>query len=229
VDVEESTAETADSVAASLDEDEAGESVTELLEQLGRDLSTLAVCEARLAAERNRPRLRRAAREVAVGLVSALAFLTAFALANVAAVQALSAVMPGWAAALVLAAAWAVLGAVLALVLRARAKRASRRTTKTAREARDEAEQELRVTLDRLAPAISREVGLVAVPIAGGIADSVVDAGEELIEDADEMVESIADDLPAGGVVNQVWDVVLMPGRFGVRLATTVLKRGEPS
>jgi hypothetical protein len=26
-------------------------------------------------------------------------------------------------------------------------------------------------------------------------------------------------------VVNQIWDVVLMPGRLGVRVATTVLKR----
>jgi hypothetical protein len=25
-----------------------------------------------------------------------------------------------------------------------------------------------------------------------------------------------------------MWDVVLMPGRFGVKVATTVLKRGEP-
>jgi hypothetical protein len=27
--------------------------------------------------------------------------------------------------------------------------------------------------------------------------------------------------------VNQVWDVVLMPGRFGVKIATTVLKRND--
>jgi hypothetical protein len=41
------------------------------------------------------------------------------------------------------------------------------------------------------------------------------------------MVEAMAEDLPGGGVVNQMWDVVLMPGRFGFRVATTVLKRGE--
>jgi hypothetical protein len=28
-------------------------------------------------------------------------------------------------------------------------------------------------------------------------------------------------------VVNQIWDVALTPGRFGLRLATTVLKRTE--
>ena len=41
----------------------------------------------------------------------------------------------------------------------------------------------------------------------------------------DDMVEGIVDDLPGGSVMNQMWDVVLMPGRFGVRIATTVLKR----
>jgi len=41
------------------------------------------------------------------------------------------------------------------------------------------------------------------------------------------MVEAMAEDLPGGGVVNQMWDVVLTPGRFGLRVATTVLKRGE--
>jgi hypothetical protein len=28
--------------------------------------------------------------------------------------------------------------------------------------------------------------------------------------------------------VNQAWDVVLMPGRFGVKVMTTVLKRSQP-
>ncbi len=59
------------------------------------------------------------------------------------------------------------------------------------------------------------------------MASGVVDAGDEIIESADEIVESITEDVPGGGVVNQMWDVVLMPGRFGVRVATTVLKRGE--
>jgi hypothetical protein len=49
----------------------------------------------------------------------------------------------------------------------------------------------------------------------------------EEIGTADELVEAMAEDLPGGGTVNQMWDVVLMPGRFGLRVATTVLKRGE--
>lgn len=222
-------AETTDSVAASPEDREDEESVTELLEQLGRQLSSLVYYEARLEASRKKPELRRAARSAAVGLGATLAFLTAFALANASAVLALSTVLSSWLAALLLAAAWAAVGALLALALRARARRASRRRVKPLQESRDEAEQAVRATLDRLAPAITNEVGLVAVPIASGLAGGVINSGDDLIEGADEFVESITEELPGGGVVNQVWDVVLMPGRFGVRLATTVLKRGEPT
>ena len=63
------------------------------------------------------------------------------------------------------------------------------------------------------------------MPTAGGIAE----LGEDLIEGADEIVDAVTEELPGGGVVNQVWDVFLAPGRFGLRVATTVLKRGEPN
>jgi hypothetical protein len=60
------------------------------------------------------------------------------------------------------------------------------------------------------------------------MAGDVVEAGEDILEASDEMVEAIAEELPGGGVVNQMWDVVLMPGRLGLKVATTVLKRPEP-
>lgn len=129
-----------------------------------------------------------------------------------------------WFAPLVLAAAWTAVGASLALFMRARAKRVTGWKVKHAEEARAEAEQAVRGTLERLSPAISREIALAAVPMASGMASGVVDAGEEVIDSADEILETIAQDVPGGGVVNQMWDVVLMPGRFGVRVATTVLK-----
>jgi hypothetical protein len=40
-------------------------------------------------------------------------------------------------------------------------------------------------------------------------------------------VDDLTEEIPGGGVVNQVWDVVMAPGRFGIRVATTVLKRGD--
>ncbi len=216
--------EKTDAADLSPEEEEPDQSLTDLLGQLGREIATLVYYEGRLAALRNAPELKRAARDVvaAIGVVAAL--LTAFVLANASAVLALSTVMDGWLAALVLALAWSAVGALLALALWARAKQLTRRESGTVEEARDRAEQAVRDTLEQLAPTITKEIALAAVPTAGGIADM----GEDLLEGADEIVEAITEELPGGGVVNQVWDIVLAPGRFGIRVATTVLKRGEP-
>jgi hypothetical protein len=81
-------------------------SLTELFEQLGRELSELGVSEAQLEAARNMPEVRRAARDIVGALIVVIAAVTAFAFVNVAAVEGLSRVMATWLAALVLAAAW---------------------------------------------------------------------------------------------------------------------------
>jgi predicted negative regulator of RcsB-dependent stress response len=139
----------------------------------------------------------------------------------------------------VLGAGWLATGAGLVVALMVRAgnvtgwrwwrvfSAGAEETSKELEQARAEAEQAVRETLKQLAPAISVEIATAAVPIAGDMAGGVVEAGQDLLETSDEMVEAMAEDLPAGGVVNQMWDVVLMPGRFGFRVATTVLKRGE--
>jgi hypothetical protein len=146
-------------------------------------------------------------------------------LVNAAAVLGLSTAMPGWAAALVLAAGWGVVGLVLALYLRARARRLAASGAQDPEQALAGAQQAVRDSLERLAPVITREIALASVPMADDIAAGMVDAGGELIENADEIVDAITAEMPGGRVVNQIWDVVLMPGRFGVRVATTVLKR----
>jgi hypothetical protein len=51
--------------------------------------------------------------------------------------------------------------------------------------------------------------------------------GEELLEASEDVVDLIEEQLPGGGAVGQVVDVVLYPGRLGLRVATTVL-RGSP-
>jgi hypothetical protein len=216
--------EQTDSAVPSPEEAEAEESVTELLEQLGREVATLVYYESRLVASRHEPELRRAARHVVAVLGAVAAFVTAFVLANESALLALSTVLAGWLAALLLALAWAGVGALLALALWTRAKRVAGREPRTIEEARDRAEQAVRTTLERLAPVVTREIALAAVPMASGIAEM----GGDLVEGADEVVDSITEELPGGGVVNQVWDFVLAPGRFGIRVATTVLKRDEP-
>jgi hypothetical protein len=138
-----------------------------------------------------------------------------------------------------LGAGWLAIGAGLVIALMVRAghvtgwrwwrifSAGAEETSKELERARAEAEQAVRETLKQLAPAISVEIAAAAVPIAGDMAGGVVEAGQDLLETSDEMVEAMAEDLPAGGVVNQMWDVVLMPGRFGFRVATTVLKRGD--
>jgi hypothetical protein len=134
-----------------------------------------------------------------LGVVAA--FSTAFVLANASALLALSTVLAGWLAALLLALAWAGVGALLALALWTRAGRVTAREPGTIEEARARAEQAVRTTLERLAPAVTKEIALAAVPMAGGFAEM----GGDLIEGADEVVDSITEELPGGGVVNQVW------------------------
>jgi len=212
-------------------------SVTALFVELGRDLSVLGFCEAQLAASRHMPEVRRAARDLAASLVAAVAFLTAFTFANVAAMLGLSSGVTPWLAAVILAIAWIALGGLLVVALAVRAGRVTgwrwwrvfrggpKESLEDLERARDEAEEAVRTTLERLAPAITVEMASAAVPMAGDMAGSVVDVGGDLLEASDDMVEAMVDDLPGGSVMNQMWDVVLMPGRFGVRIATTVLKR----
>jgi len=216
------------------------ESVTELIVQLGREVSVLVFCEAQLAASRNMPEARRAVRDIAATLVAAAAFLTAFVFANVAAMLGLTSVLSSWLAAVVLTAAWIAVGSALAVALMVRAGRVTgwkwwrvfsggaEASLNELERARAEAERAVRETLEQLAPAMTFQIAAAAVPMATDAVGGVVDVGGDLIEASDDMVEGIAEDLPGGGVVNQMWDVVLMPGRFGVKVATTVLKRGEP-
>ena len=239
--------ETADSAAASAADDEAKDreaarSVTELLEQFGRGLGRLVLREAQLEAARNMPEIRRTARDLVGALVVVLALLTGFVFVNVAAFSGLSAAIPEWLAALLLAAAWIGAGGVLLLGVLGRARRWRMWRVLTAQPAdgvddlehvRDEAARAVRVTLDQLGPAIAIEMAAAAVPLAGDIATDVaggvVEMSDDLLEASDDIVEAIADDLPGGSVVNQIWDVVLIPGRFGVRVATTVLRRDPPT
>ena len=216
------------------------ESVTELIVQLGREVSVLVFCEAQLAASRNMPEARRAVRDIAATLVAAAAFLTAFVFANVAAMLGLTSVLSSWLAAVVLTAAWIAVGSALAVALMVRAGRVTgwkwwrvfsggaEASLNELERARAEAERAVRETLEQLAPAMTFQIAAAAVPMATDAVGGVVDVGGDLIEASDDVVEGIAEDLPGGGVVNQMWDVVLMPGRLGVKVATTVLKRGEP-
>jgi hypothetical protein len=231
--------------AAARGEDELRDSIREQLADVRREVAELVACEAQLVAAAHRRDLRRWAVDIGGPMAVALVLLTAFGLANAAAVNGLSSVMPSWAAALALAAAWVAVAASLALALWIRGERGEglrwwRALTGTTedrlrevRGARDRAEHDLRESLERLAPDLAQEAASAVVPLASAVATGmatevaggVVDAGGDLLEGSDDMVEAMTEDVPGGGFVNQIWDVVLLPGRFGVRVATTVLRR----
>jgi Putative Actinobacterial Holin-X, holin superfamily III len=224
------------------EEPEDARSVTELLEQLGRELSELGMSEAQLEAARNMPEVRRLARDIVGAVVVAVAALTAFAFLNVAAVDGLSRVLATWLAALVLAAVWIAVSGVLLFGLMGRARRwllwilfkaPPRKALEELEQDRDAAGRAARSTLERLGPALAIQIALAAVANAGAVAEDaasgVVEVGDNVLEASDEIVAEITEELPGGGTVNQVWDVVLMPGRLGVRVATTVLRRRRPA
>jgi len=236
--------ETVDESSESSAEDEEAKSeeapsITELLVRLGRDVSVLVFCETHLAAARNLPEVRRAARDIVGALIAGLAFVTAFAFANVAALQGLTTAVSPWLAALILCLAWLAVGSALAIALMIRAghvtgwkwwrvfSEGQEESLEDLERARAAAERAVRETLTELAPAITVEIASASAAIAGDMADNVVEAGEDLLESSEEIVEAIADEIPGGGVVSQVWGVALTPGRFGIRVATTVLRRGD--
>ncbi len=228
--------------AVEAEEPQDAPSVTEFFEQLGRELSELGLSEAQLEAARNMPEVRRAARDISGVLVLVVAALAAFALINVAAVDGLSKVMTTWLAALVLAAVWGVVVAVLLFAFMGRARRwllwlllkePPTEAVEELKQKRDDTGRAARTTLERLGPALAVQIALAAVPkvgdVAGDVAGGVIEVGDSVLEASDDFVEAVAEQIPGGGVVNQVWDVVLVPGRFGVRVATTVLRRGKPA
>jgi Putative Actinobacterial Holin-X, holin superfamily III len=211
-------------------------SVTALVELLGRRFGVLLIREARLETQRNLPAARRVALELGLAVVAVIALSLAFVLANVAALDALAHELPLWAAALVLAGLWTAVGLVLLLGMWARLRRhwtpaLARRPAVAIAEleqSRDAAIDDVRETLEQLGPALTIEIAAAVVPSAGEVAGGMLEAGDALLDASDEIVDAIADELPAGSVVNQIWAVALIPGRFGLRAATTVLRREPP-
>jgi hypothetical protein len=212
------------------------ETVSELIEEAWRAAGRLALRETQLAAVRHGPQLRRAASDLAIALNVVLAFLTAFALANWAAASALSGPLPGWAAALVLATTWIVIGILLVLVLN-RGERVLdwrriwrlgadvKRRTGAREWARHEAQQRMRESLEQLAGEVGERAGAAlvssaVVPVAGG----VISAGEHVIDQIDELTDDLGKAIPGGGVINRVADIALLPGRYLAGVARTAVE-----
>jgi hypothetical protein len=241
VDEDEARAEEAEAPkggAEEAEEPEEARSLTDLLEELSRELSDLGKAEAQLEAARNMPEVRQSARDVSGALVVVLAALTAFVFLNVAAMDGLSRFLPTWLAALVLALAWITVSGVLLLGLMGRARRwiawllikePPRKAVDELERERDAAAEATRSTLELLGPALAIQIALAAMPNADDVADGIVDAGDSVLDASDEIVAEFTEELPGGGAVRQVWAVALMPGRMGIKVATTVLRRRKPA
>jgi hypothetical protein len=220
----------------------ARQSVPDLVEQVGRDGTMLALREAQLIASRHDAELRRTARDVAAGAVVLVALTVAFVFGNWAAADALSAVLSGWRAPLALCVAWLTVGFV-AFALLLRGKQASRQkwwrvgaadapdAIGRREQAVEQAEEALRETLDRLSGAIAsateERIASAIVPLAGGMVEAgeeMIEATDEVIEAADEITDILEERVPGGAVINRVFDIALAPGRFGIRIAMTALK-----
>ncbi|HEX6762999.1 MAG TPA: phage holin family protein [Gaiellaceae bacterium] len=215
-------------------EDAREKTASDLLEQVGRDAGILVFRELQLTAARHDEEIRRAARNLAITAAVVVAFTTAFVVLNWAIVEALKGPLPGWRAPLVLAAAWAAIGAAGAVFLATRpegiagirALLASTGGDDTDLEAaRDRAEEKMRASIGELSGAVASETGVLVaaaiVPMAGG----AMDAGEKLLDEADEITDRLEEvGLPGGRIANQVFDVVLVPGRLFIRVTSAAFK-----
>ena len=203
----------------------------------------LALRGAELEAYRRRDEVARAGRTGAGLAVLAVAGATVFVFANWAAERALSTALSGWRAPLVLAGAW-LLVALVAFVVVVRVEPRLRHLRPSApadpkaelakREAAfDEAQTALRESVEGLTGAIAKAAGkeVADAMVPDGIVDmgeGVVEIGDRAMEKVDEVTDVIEARVPGGVIVNRAFDVALVPGRFGVRVARVVLRYGQP-
>jgi hypothetical protein len=74
--------------------------------------------------------------------------------------------------------------------------------------------------------ALRRNAPTVLLGVMVRAGEGMVDATGDVIEAADEITDALEERLPGGIVVNRAFDIALVPGKFGVRVARSVLKVG---
>jgi Putative Actinobacterial Holin-X, holin superfamily III len=212
-------------------------SASDLLEQVGRDAGSLVLRELQLTASRHDEEIRRAIRNLAVAFVAAVAFTAAFVMVNWAVVLALQGPLPSWRAPLVVGAFWLALAIAGGVFLATRPEgvagvRAALAATgsddASLEDARDRAEAKMRASIGELSTVVASETGVIVaaaiVPIAGG----AMEAGEKILDSADEITDRLEETgIPGGRIANQVFDVALIPGRLFVRVTTAAFKVGR--
>ena len=216
--------------------------VTDRVEDVARAVAVLAARGGELAAVQHQGDVRRAARTAAGLATVAVALLTGFAFANVAAEQALSTSLPGWRAPLVLAGVWVVIGLVAAALVRhwepwlRRALRGAggERAAVLAerQQAFDDAQSAVHEALEALAATAAveaqREIAAAVVPDSVADAgDKLADAGDKALDMVDDATDAIEGSIPGGVIINRAFDIALAPGRIGVRAVRIVFSYGQ--
>ena len=180
----------------------------QLLGQLADELSMLVRNDVELSAAERLPELKHIAKELAVLVGAAVAGFFALGAASWAAGIGLSHVMAGWAAALVVAGAWALAAVLLfghensrQLVARLSEERRTD-VIATCRTEREEAQEKLRGTAEELAAALIREAEAQGMRAASSMAKRGVREVEE----------------EAGNLLNQLADALMSPGKAGLSI-----------
>jgi hypothetical protein len=218
-------------------------SVSGRVEDVARAAAVLAARAADLEATRRRDEVRRATRAGVVAAILAVALATVFVFANWAAERALSSSLSGWRAPLALAGVWLAVAVVAAIVVvrleprlvRRRAKPDDPAAVLAEREAAFETAQgELRDAITALSGEMAKAAGkqMADAMVPDGIVDiggNVMDVGDRAMDKVDDVTDVIEARIPGGVIVNRAFDVALVPGRFGVRVARVVLSYGQPS
>jgi hypothetical protein len=159
----------------------AHETSDELLGRVAHELSLLVRADLELAAAERAPQVRRISIELATALAAAVALVLALAAASLAAIQGLDTVLPSWAASLIVAGAWALVGLLLLRLdhprrlLRRLSSDSTDRGIESARAARSEAERAVKTSAEKLAEAMAREADALAM---GTCARNVVLVGD---------------------------------------------------
>jgi hypothetical protein len=193
------------------------ESPGQLLGQLADELSMLVRNDVELSAAERMPEVKNIAKELAALVAAAVAGLFVLGAGSWAAGIGLSHVMAGWAAALVVAGAWALVAFLLfgheysrRLVARLSEERRSV-TIAGCRTERDEAQQKLLETAEHLAAALVREAEAQGMRAAASMAKRGVQEVEE----------------EAGNLLTQLADALMSPGKAGLSIIDRLRGEGD--
>jgi hypothetical protein len=218
--------------AAGAGDDDAGA----LFGQLTQDLAGLLREELEFAALERVPEVRMVLAELTAFAAVGVAGIFALAAATWAAGAGLAEAVPAWAAALIVAAVWAVVAGVLVLVLARRMARRDPRLQwflhpdpvaieKAHDEARTAAEQAVRESAARFAGAAVREIATGGLSAAKDEVEDVVDDVQDEVMDV--IGESEQELARSRGIVDSATTVALLPARIAFAVVRGVVSRGE--